>query len=270
MKAKFIVLLMLLIVVCLISNSCTYANSKPNKKDNELENEKEAASHNSESTDPPLENHMNFHSWEELKRLCDAAQGNSDEFLASLKMLDEQYCNKEHLWFDAIFDKTRYKDAFLDIYNGIKDQKLIVLKDQKKDQETIPFDDVCISRIEIRRPSDRVYASIFYQCDFADEIIYFTVRSTGNYTNLMGYEEGDPLIKVDGEDYSANVWLVGVSRDSYQNYHVYITEDGNSSPSFYVTLSSSKIRDFPSEALLFLISEFRITTIEDILTDNNS
>ena len=129
-----IILLYLLALFCMIA--CSSAGSSQGSKIEPdkvtSENKTDNSSQNSESTDTPMENHMSFHSWEELKLLCDATQGDSDQFLEALKILDEQYCpqKKTHLWLEEVSDKARYKDTFSNIYGRIKDEKIVILKEQ--------------------------------------------------------------------------------------------------------------------------------------------
>ena len=271
-----IILLYLLALFCMIA--CSSAGSSQGSKIEPdkvtSENKTDNSSQNSESTDTPMENHMSFHSWEELKLLCDATQGDSDQFLEALKILDEQYCpqKKTHLWLEEVSDKARYKDTFSNICGRIKDEKIVILKEQKNVQGTIQSSDISIRSIGIRQPSVNIYTYISYQCSFADKLFILSVNanSYGSFTNAMQNEEGEAFIKILGEGYSADVWLASDAYNRYQSYHAYITEDGYSYPGFYVTISPEEFKGSTPEELLSLLENLRITTVEEILENIDS
>ena len=207
-------------------------------------------------TDTPMENRMDFHSWEELKLLCDATQGDSDKFLETLKILDEQYCTqkKTHVSFQLVHDKARYKDTFSNIYERIKDKKIIEFSN-----------DVYIPWIEIKKGSDKVYVTVYGNINFKDEIIHLSYFAERNYTDHIENLQGESKITLKGEGYSVDVWSFSGLVDNKQVHKVYITEDGDDYPRFYVLVNSSKIDQPPSEELIRLLSELHITTIEEIL-----
>ena len=277
MKRLLICFIVLTVIFALFSLTACSSADNVQKPEIELdkvtsENKTDNSSQNSESSSPPMENHMEFHSWEELKLLCDAAQRDSDKFLEALKMLNEQYCTqkKTHLYFDEISDKARYKNTFSNMYEGIKGEKIVILKEQKNNPGATQFGDISISSIGIRQPSVEVYSYVFYQCNFENKVFGLDAHDSGNYTNLMKSETGKSFIKIEGEGYSAEVWLWSDADNRFQSYHAYITEDGYSYPSFYVILSPSDFKGSPPEELLYLFGDLRITTIEEIFEDIDS
>lgn len=258
-----IILLYLLALLCMIA--CSSAGSSQGSKietdDFTSKNETDQSSQSSESTDSPLENKMDFHSWKELKLLCDATQGDSNKFLETLKILDEQYCTqkKTHVSFQLVHDKARYKDTFSNIYERIKDKKIIEFSN-----------DVYIRWIEIKKGSDKVYVAVYGNINFKDEIIHLSYFAERNYTDHIENLQGESKITLKGEGYSVDVWSFSGLVDNKQVHKVYITEDGDDYPRFYVLVNSSKIDQPPSEELIRLLSELHITTIEEILEDIDS
>ena len=258
-----IILLYLLALFCMIACSSACSSQGPKIETDKVtsENKTDNFSQNSESTVNPRENYMDFHSWEELKLLCDAAQGDSDKFLEALKILDEQYCTqkKTHVRFQLVHDKARYKDTFSNIYERIKDKKIVEFPN-----------DVYISWINIKKPSAEVYVTVFGDVNFKDEIIGLYYLAERNYTNHIENLQGEPTITLKGEGYSVDVWSFSGLVDNKQVHEVYITEDGDDYPRFHVLINSSKIDEPPSEELIRLLSELHITTIEEILEDIDS
>ncbi len=218
-------------------------------------------------TPAPLCNRMKIHSWEELKMLCDASEGNNDEFLQQLTTLDEQHCSRGaeyyqgeiwHLNFENPEDKAKTKDTFLEMYHQIADLKILV----PQDSTTVRLDKITVEQYL----QESIIYSIEYQIEYIGNTFEFHTKCSQDYSNFMASQEGEPLTSIDGKGYTVKVWLSDHIADR-PIYRAFFIVDGEEHPSFYMQLLSYSYKGDLPEELLSLFGQFRITSAEEILTE---
>jgi hypothetical protein len=210
---------------------------------------------------------MKIHSWEELKMLCDASEGNNDEFLQQLTTLDEQHCSRGaeyyqgeiwHLNFENPEDKAKTKDTFLEMYHQIADLKILV----PQDSTTVRLDKITVEQYL----QESIIYSIEYQIEYIGNTFEFHTKCSQDYSNFMASQEGEPLTSIDGKGYTVKVWLSDHIADR-PIYRAFFIVDGEEHPSFYMQLLSYSYKGDLPEELLSLFGQFRITTAAEIMAE---
>lgn len=212
------------------------------------------------ASDTPISNSVELHSWEELKMLCDATKRNNKKFLEQVSYLEEEYCTTGgahlalHLYETAQWD-VDLKDAFSEMYDQIAERRILVPQESS---------DLQLEQIRMESYTFDVQRySISYQTRYDYETYGMGTSCAGNYSDEEEALQGELVTSIDGEGYTATVWLKNVH--GYQTYHAYMTVDGDDYPSFHATISVYE-KTLP-EGLLPLFGQFRITTAEEILNE---
>lgn len=210
--------------------------------------------------DTPLSDQMEVHSWAELKRLYDASQKSDDAFLAEVAALDEE-CDLHslgHLYFELTNGNPNWssRESFIEYYEQIADQKVLV----PKDTDTIQLKEIFVDSNGL----DIITYSRYYQTK-AGSYQFWTPKE-GEYSASFNKYQKEPDDVIKGDGYSVHVWYE-CSEYGTQCYSGYYILDGEETPRFYMKLENSNNKKDIPEELISLFGEFRITSAEEILME---
>lgn len=217
------------------------------------------------ATDPTTKmDQLDIHSWKELKQLRDASERSNSAFLSKLSALDED-CDLHtngHVKFDLVSDDQGKKEAFASYYAQIADLKVLVPTNT----------DMVQVEIISMRSWDRTVSSydINYVIDYNGETYRFYTTSAKDCSVQLGTETGDPIKQIAGDGYTVKIWERENADLNYQSYRGYFFLEGEDTPSFYATLTSSNWKEDIPKALITLYGQFRVTTADEVLSEMNS
>ena len=211
--------------------------------------------------EPPPSDTLIFHSWEELKRLYDASQKSNDEFLAEVAALDEE-CDCRHLYFEFTNSKPNWssRESFIDYYEQIADQKVLV----PKDLTVLPVKEIWVSSSAYGKnvSSYRIY----YQIEYSDETFIFQTSMESNYS---GPDEGEPIAQMKGDGYTVKIWKNEAWGEKELSCSAYYYLDGKENPSFHVKMTCNHWPWDVPKTIRSLFSQFRVTTAAEIMAEMN-
>lgn len=210
---------------------------------------------------PPPADKMVFHSWSELKQLCDASEKSNDAFVGTLSALDEDcdHSSDGHLNFERVSDKDRYRGTFAWYYAQMADRKVLYPKDT---------DALQVKVISMTTYDKNVASySMDYQVQHGGKTFILYTVSEKDYSNILNTETGEPIRQMTCDGYTVKIWERGNADLNYQSYRAYYFAQGSDTPSFYVTLASSNWKEDIPEELLSLFGEFRVMTTAEVLAE---
>ena len=204
---------------------------------------------------------IEFHSFEEWKQLCDAAEKSENAFASALSALDQD-CDKAtggHLNF-RLEEGTKPIKMTFDAYNA-KMAELRVLVPNSL--ETVWVEKIVMSSYDAGVSS----YSVNYLTEYEGKTYRLYTTTEKDCSAILGQESGDPFRTIEGKGYTIKVWKRGNADLNYQNYRAYYFLDGETVPSFYMTLASSNWQEEIPDAMLPLLREFRVTTAQEVLEE---
>ena len=213
------------------------------------------------SPEPPRADKMVFHSWKELKQLCDASEKSNDAFVGTLSALDEDcdHSSDGHLNFERVSDKDRYRGTFAWYYAQMADRKVLYPKDT---------DALQVKVISMTTYDKNVASySMDYQVQHGGKTFILYTRSEKDYSNILNAETGEPIRQMTCDGYTVKIWERENADLNYKSYRAYYFAQGSDTPSFYVTLASSNWQEDIPEELLSLFGEFRVMTTAEVLAE---